>query len=437
MPNRPTYPGLLVLAAIMLAGCTTARQYPPLDLPASARLLEVAGTSASANSPGDPNIQLVSHKRQNVLVLSCGGANGAYTAGLLNGWTASGVRPAFDVVTGISTGALIAPFAFLGPDFDQTLARHAADLQPKDIYKKRFLPALLWADSLADSAPLKQRIADAITPELLAKVAHAHAQGRRLYVGTTDLDTRRLVVWDLGAIASSIDPGKLQLFRTVLLASASVPGVLPPVAINVEVNGGKYTELHADGGVNASLFLEPAMLGLGHNKGKEGSAVDTTVYVVVAGKLRPKVQPVERRLFPVAGDALHGILQSRLEGDLLKVYLLTRFAGAQFALTSVPDDAPDEQSSLAIDASVMRELFERGYRNGKEGTGWQATPPGLKPGDFSPPRGGTSFTLGEAASKKADSANSGSSGARLGAPDAAVQQFLERVNEDILRSPPP
>src|SRR5208282_620703 len=159
------------------------------------------------------------------------------------------------------------------------------------------------------------------------------------------------------------------------------PGVLPPVPINVEVNGAKYTELHADGGVNASVFLEPAMLGLGHSRGKEGSAVDTNVYVIVAGKLHPKPQPVERRLFPVAGDALHSVLQSRLEGDLLRVYLLTRFGGAQFALAAVPDDAPDEPASLSINPSVMRDLFERGYRNGKEGNGWHSMPPGLKPGE--------------------------------------------------------
>jgi hypothetical protein len=438
MPNRSTHLGWLVLA-VLFAGCTTARQYPPLNLPPTARLVEAPSTVSSlnpGNTRGDSSIQLVGHKRQNVLVLSCGGANGAFTAGVLNGWSASGTRPSFDVVTGVSTGALIAPFAFLGPDYDDTLERHSSDLRPGDVYQKRSLPALLWSDSLADSAPLQQRIAAAITPELLAKVAQAHAQGRRLYVGTTNLDTRRLVVWDLGAIASSANPDRLQLFRTVLLASASVPGALSPVPINVEVNGVKYTELHADGGVNASLFLEPAMLGLGHGQNRQDAAVDTTVYVIVAGKLHSKPQAVERRLFPVAGDALHGVLESRLDGDLLRVYLLTRFAGAQFALTAVPDDAPDERASLSINPSVMRDLFERGFRTGREGNGWLSVPPGLKPGEYPPPRGGTTFTIGEAASMKSD-ANAGPSGARLAGPDAAVQHLLERVDNDILHSIPP
>ena len=82
---------------------------------------------------------------------------------------------------------------------------------------------LLWSDSLADSTPLRKHIEAEITPECLAGVARAHAEGRRLYVGTTDIDAKRLVIWDLGAIAASDDPGKLTLFRRVVLASASVP----------------------------------------------------------------------------------------------------------------------------------------------------------------------------------------------------------------------
>ena len=364
-------------------------------------------------------------------MLSGGGANGAYTVGVLNGWTTTGARPQFDVVTGVSVGALIAPFAFLGPEYDDILARSAASLRADGVYHRRPLPALLWSDSLADSAPLRRRIAAEITPELLAKIAQAHAGGRRLYVGTTDLDTKRLVVWDLGALAAGNDPGKLELFHKVLLASASVPGVLPPVAIDVEVNGQRYTELHVDGGVSASLFLQPAMLGLRQERNHQATVPDTTVYVIVAGKLRPPSRPVERRLFPVAEESIRGVLRAQFEGDLLKTYLLTRFAGAQFALTAVPDDFPEETDSLSFDPRIMRELFERGRELGADSNGWRSLPPGLTREEHAPPRGGVTFTLEDQQEQGSDAANPVGVGPRSG---VGLRKLLDRVTDDISRS---
>jgi predicted acylesterase/phospholipase RssA len=337
------------------------------------------------------------------------------------------------VVTGVSVGALIAPFAFLGPEYDETLARVATELRTSDIYERRLPPALLWSDSLADSAPLRRRIAAEVTHDLLAKVAREHASGRRLYVGTTDLDTKRLVVWDLGAIAAGKDPGRLDLFRNVLLASASVPGVLPPVAINVQVDGRQYTELHVDGGVSASLFLQPAMLGLGRHREHSVGGANTRVYVIVAGKLRPHPRPVARRLFPVAGESIEGVLQSRFEGDLLKTYLLARFAGAQFALTGVPEEFSGEPDGLSFEPHIMRELFDQGYRFGADGTGWHSIPPGLSAREHQPPRGGVVFTV-EDARQMSEGAHPPATGLRS---NAAVQKLFDQVREDIKESKAP
>jgi hypothetical protein len=314
---------------------------------------------------------------------------------VLNGWTTSGQRPQFDVVTGISTGALIAPFAFLGSEYDETLRRGYTECKEGDVFSRRWLPALLWADSLADSTPLKTRIAAEITPNILSKVADAHRDGRRLYVGTTDLDSKRLVVWDMGAIAAGNDANKMELFRDVLLASASVPGLLPPVDIHIEVDGRQHTELHVDGGVSASLFLQPSMLGVKPDQDSPEVRDDLHVYVVVAGQLQLPRRPVKRRLSKVVEESVGGVLQSQMEGDLLKTYLLARFAGAQFALTSLPKELTEEASSLAFDPRIMQVLYQTGYEHAAKRTGWQFVPVSVTLDEQTPPRGSVQFTVQE------------------------------------------
>lgn len=373
------------------------RRHVPLALPPSARLVEVgAAGEVLPRDRGDRVLPVGTNAApHNVLVLSGGGANGAYTAGVLNGWTASGTRPEFDVVTGISTGALIAPFAFLGSDYDAALRHSYTSAKESDIFKRRWLPELIWADSLADATPLKTRIASEITPEVLAKVAEAHRAGRRLYVGTTDLDSKRLVVWDMGAIACRDDSNNLGLFRDVLLASASVPGLLPPVDVEIDVDGKNHTELHVDGGVAAALFLQPAMVGVTPDQEVANAPNDSHVYVVVAGQLQLPRRAVKRRLTKVIEESIGGVLQSQLEGDLLKTYLLARFAGADFALTSVPKDIAFESSPLSFDPVTMRQLFDTGYEHAATRQGWHVAPASLASDELTPPRRGVEFTVQE------------------------------------------
>jgi predicted acylesterase/phospholipase RssA len=378
----------LYLAAALVSGCTTSREFPAPNLPRSARLINEGSADTTLRS--DPNARTGGSKPSNVLVLSGGGMKGAFPAGLLQGWTESGTRPQFDVVTGISVGALIAPFAFLGSEYDAALGRNAS-LQPGDLYSRRWLPALAWSDSLADSGPLWRLIEAEITEDLLAKVAKAHGEGRRLYVGTTNLDTKRPVVWDLGAIAAGNDPHKLDLFRKVLLASASMPGLLPPVPINVEIDGKRYTELHVDGGVSASLFLQPKMLGL-DPAGPPPNTLGGNVYVIVAGKLFPDSFPVQRRLFQVSEGSISGLLQAQFEGDLLRVYLLTLYAGARFSLAAVPQDLGAGSNSMALDSALMHEMFDEGRRFGRAQGPWRTTPPAIDPRERQTPRQGVKLT---------------------------------------------
>ena len=389
----------LLIALWSAPGCALTRRHGPLELPQAARLVEVSGSAEVAPRVQQVEIRTVSatsREPSNVLVLSGGGANGAYTTGVLNGWTAADNRPQFDVVTGISTGALIAPFAFLGSEFDELLKRNYTELHDRDIFTRRWLPALVYADSLADSAPLRKRISNEISPTVLKRISEAHREGRRLYVGTTDLDTKRLVVWDMGAIADSDDPNKLELFREVLLASASVPGLLPPVEIDIKVDGERHAELHVDGGVAASLFLQPAMLGMSASDPDEAKVRDDlNVYVIVAGQLRMPRRRVQRKLSAVIEESVGGVLQSQMDGDLLKTYLLSRWAGATFALTAVPRDLADEASPLVFDPSKMQKLFDVGYKHAASKSGWHSAPLSLSPEEQIPPRGSVQFKIEE------------------------------------------
>jgi len=396
------------LLIVAQSGCVTGRRHVPLLLAPSTRLVEVelAGTSSQSDLnhrvvPAGTNVA-----PRNVLVLSGGGANGAYTAGVLNGWTASGTRPTFDVVTGISTGALIAPFAFLGSEYDDLLRYGYTSTKQSDIFKRRWLPELLWSDSIADSAPLKVKIASEITPKVLSRIADAHRAGRRLYVGTTDLDSKRLVVWDLGAIACRGDLRGLRLFRDVLLASASVPGLLPPVDVEIDVDGHRHTELHVDGGVAASFFLQPAMMGINPEQITPKPPNDSHVYVVIAGQLELPRRVVKRRLTNVIEESIGGVLQSQLEGDLLQTYLLARFAGASFSVTSVPKDVTFQPDPLVFDPATMQKLFETGYKHASPGHEWQDLPANLSYEKQDLPRGGVEFTVFESADRHTGNAAS-------------------------------
>ena len=329
------------------------------------------------------------HRPFNVLVLSAGGAYGAYPAGVLAGWTEAGTRPRFDVVTGVSTGALVATLAFLGPERDPDLKRFYTQVSDRDVFARRPQLSALLSDALADSRPLERLIEQAVDADLLRQAAVEHRKGRRLYVGTTHLDARRLVVWDMGEIASRGRAEDLALFRKVLLASASLPGLLPPVAIPVEVDGKKYEEMHVDGGVTSSLFFRPphvprdevARLG---DKPLAGS----NVYVIVAGKLFADAEPVQPRFLSIVGSSVSALLHAQTRGDLYEVYALALGTGMNYKLTAVPEGARCPTSSTTFDPVAMNRLYEVGRRQAGCPDLWRSTPPGTRPGEQVPVRGG-------------------------------------------------
>jgi len=332
-------------------------------------------------------------KKYNVLALSGGGSYGAFSAGLLNGWTASGQRPPFDIVSGVSTGALIATYAFLGPQYDPALRQFYTTTSTADIYQKRFKPAVLWSDSIALSTPLERIIETSVTPQVLCEVAQAHAVGRRLFIGTTNVDTGRLVIWDMGAIAASGNPDSLALYRKIILASASPPGFFPPVPIDINVNGKTYTELHVDGGTTAQVFFRASMIPVEHGElsGGHRPLVGSCVYVLVAGKDYPDPKCVENRTVKIAGSSLAALTYAQTRNDLIRIYTLTMLTGMDFRVATIPQNWPIHEDSMEFDQAAMRSLFDRGYQWSLSGHAWAAMPPVMDASQQSIPRAGARF----------------------------------------------
>lgn len=341
-----------------------------LDASLGARLgqLKASGRFASTDGPKPVDVSY--------LALSGGGGDGAYGAGVLAGWSQAGTRPEFEMVTGVSTGALMAPFAFLGSGYDRQLTEIYTTIETKDIASLNVLDGVLGGDALADSSPLAAQIARFVDGRLLAQVAGEHDRGRRLFIATTNLDAQRAVIWDMGAIAKRGTAESLELFRSVLLASASIPGVFPPVRIKVRVGGKTYEELHVDGGtINQTFFLPfdalaASFVGAGKKRPRQH------LYVIRNTKISPEYQATNDKTFDIVGRSVSTLIKSQGVGDLYRIYLKSRAQHMTFNYGAIPSGFV-LQSKEPFDKAYMRELFQLGYESGRVGYPWQSLPPGL------------------------------------------------------------
>jgi predicted acylesterase/phospholipase RssA len=305
--------------------------------------------------------------REPWLVLSGGGENGAYAAGLLNGWSEAGTRPRFGVVTGISTGALIAPLAFTGAKGDAALKEAYTTISAADVFE--------FADtgqSLTDTWPLADLIARFVTPDLLARVADEHRQGRRLFVLTTNIDLQRPVAWNMGAIAAEGSDSSLELFRSILLASAAIPGIFPPVEIGVEAGGKSFTEMHADGGITTPFFVapQPVIAGLAD---AHGMLTSQPVYVVVNAQLQPEFQVTERSTLSILGRSLGVAVKAASRAALVTHEGFAARAGVPMQFTHI-DERFKRTTAAPFDQDYMQALFAFGQRVGREGSAFKAHP---------------------------------------------------------------
>ncbi len=286
------------------------------------------------------------------LALSGGGDQGAFGAGVLNGWTAAGSRPQFKLVTGISTGALIAPFAFLGSAYDAKLKALYTNISSKDVLKLRGYLAGLTSDAMADTQPLRAMLRRHVDRAFLDAIAVEYAKGRELWIA----------------------PDAMDLFHSLMIASAAIPGAFPPVMIDIEAGGRRYQEMHVDGGAMAQVFVYPVGLDFERLAAEHHAERRRTLYVIRNSRLDPEWAQVERRTLTIAGRAIASLIHTQGVGDLYRIYLTAQRDGLDFNLAYIPAsfNAPHKKD---FETEYMRALFQVGYDMAVNGYPWDKAPP--------------------------------------------------------------
>jgi predicted acylesterase/phospholipase RssA len=369
------------VVAMMLAGCATGAPREPFT----------AGEADMAEVPGFPDVRYwadtasptllrateknlreehrLPGRELNWLLLSGGGDDGAFGAGVLYGLSEAGRRPEYSLVAGVSTGALIAPFAFLGRAYDDQLRDVYTTIDRDDILRPRVFAGLLGADSLADTAPLQRLVARYVTPELLDAIAREHRAGRRLLVVTTHLDLQRPVAWSMGAIAQHGGPDAVELFRKVLVASASIPALFPPVMIEAAAGGRTIAEMHVDGGTTMQVFTVP--MGLDKYAARvRASGRPRNIYIVMNTRLRPEFHLVERSTLPIAQRSLSTLTKSS-GVESLRIYRdLARRTNTALNVAFIDRDFT-ETAPAPFDRGYMNDLFEYGRAKARAGAAWR------------------------------------------------------------------
>jgi predicted acylesterase/phospholipase RssA len=370
-PAKKTAPAKPAKAPAPPPVASTSKELPP-------RVPFTAAEDAVAAIPGIPDARFWADSETDYanalpahagpwLILSSGGSDGAFGAGLLVGLTAAGKRPDYAVVTGVSTGALMAPFIFAGPRYDNALRDSYTKVTAADIFEA----GQSTGESFVDSWPLKEFIAKQITPELVADIAAAHRSGRRLFVVTTNLDAGRSMVWNIGAIAEHGGDDAMKLLVKVLLASTAVPGGFPPVLIDVEANGKRFAEMHVDGGLGGQFFVAPPSLMAATSQYRLPA---TDLYIVVNTGLQPEFKVIDRFAPSILTQAIGMAVPVDTRLMIDRAYLAAKRSGVDFNVASIPASfhAP---SKGPFDPKYMGALFQTGYDQGRGTTPFSDQPP--------------------------------------------------------------
>ena len=310
-------------------------------------------------------------KRIDVLALSGGAEDGAYGAGFLKGWSERGDRPKFTVVTGISTGALMAPFAFLGPKYDKVIQRLYTESSQKNIVFLSPMEALFGA-SLGDTAPLRKILTEEINDAFVAELAKEARKGRILQIGTTNLDAQRPVVWDITKIALSGRSDAPKLIRDIMLASAAIPGAFPPVLIDVVIDGKRHQEVHVDGGVTRQIFVYPRDMDIRKLQRMLRVQPQKNMWLIRNTKVDPEYKPVSLSLADITERSFYTLTKYHGRGDLVNITSLAKRDGFHVYITNVPKsfDVPLE---AFFDKKYMNALYQVGYKKGRSRSAWQTT----------------------------------------------------------------
>jgi predicted patatin/cPLA2 family phospholipase len=378
-----------------VSGCASARHAVPEDLLSQARVFGMQDIRAFGGIPSDifkeDFLNLLEREKKiksladfmrprtyAMLAISGGAANGAYGAGLLSGWSISETRPTFQTVTGISTGAIIAPFAFLGSKYDNLLEEFYTKYSTRDVMQLRFP----FVNSLVSTRPLERIIERYYSAEVLKEIAVEYQKGRRLYVGTTNLDAQRLVIWDMGKIASFGNEKSLRLFRKVILASASIPVAFPPVYFNVQAGGKDYDEMHVDGGITRQVFfIYDVLQGLEKavkEKGLDPKRNKYRIYVIRNGYVDPHYKEVPDKIISIAERTMDTMTNAQSIGDIYQLYVFAKNANkGDFNLAYIPASYIS-CAKESFDPVDMKKLYELGFNDAVEGYAWRKSPPGVE-----------------------------------------------------------
>ncbi len=314
----------------------------------------------------------------NYLAISGGGANGAFGAGLLAGWSENGTRPEFTVVTGVSTGALTAPFAYLGSEYDEILRKFYTTLRTDDIAVKRrqSILTIFRKDSVSDTAPLRELIEEVMSDEVINAIAREYrTRGRGLFIGTFNLDASRSVIWNIGEIANSDSPRRNELIHDILQASTAIPIMFPPVMIPVTVGVESFDEMHVDGGIGSQVFMYPAAVN--HRQVAERLKIQgpAKVFVIRNAFLKTDHAEVQQSILPIARRSMNSLTRTQGVGDLYQIHSLCLRDGNEFNLAYIPSEFR-EKPSEAFDPAYMKALFEIGFEMARNGYEWDHSPPG-------------------------------------------------------------
>lgn len=392
--NKSLLVAILSIGILALGACSIPERGPAVPAADTARALPLGIPNARFFADGDPTAMIDEGSRAFTreqatlraegksitrltpvyyLAVSGGGDNGAFGAGLMNGWTALGTRPEFKMVTGVSTGALIAPFAFLGPAYDDALRDVYTTMTPDKVFRVRGLTAALFDDAMADTGPLAEVIAGYADQKMFDAIAREYQKGRLLLIGTTHLDAQRPTIWNIGAIAASGHPGGLDLFRKILRASAAIPGAFQPVMVDVEIDGKKYQEMHVDGGAIAQLFLYPPSIDLSAS----GVRRKRHAYIIRNARLDPDYAASDRRTISIAGRAIATMLAASGQNDVMRTYFVSQRDGVDYNLAYIGSGFSAPKTG-EFDQAYMRALYAYGFQEGRDGRAWHKLPPGLQ-----------------------------------------------------------
>lgn len=368
--------GSCVLASLVFSGCATPREAYDASEAERAQIVGFDNIRVHADDPRpprwvyDPWRPVTGKAKPAMLAISGGGAGGAFSVGVLSAWSELESRPSFEVVTGVSTGALIAPLAFLGPEFDERLRRLYLSDRSRGLIDINWRGLGILSASLLRGDSLRNAVEDNISAEILRQIADEHRAGRRLLVLTTNLDTQRAVVWNIGAIASSGRPDALPLVRQILVASASVPGVFPPVSIKAIVDGKQIEELHSDGGTSAQFFTLPEQLIIAPNA-SEGDKLH--IYVIINNALVPEFSMSPEKALPIIARAYAILLKSYTKQGLIALYNYAQRSGVDLDIASIEAQIPYSVTD-PLSPQYMAAVYRIGYQKALNKSLWKKRP---------------------------------------------------------------